>query len=111
MNKMNVIMTQKLYRLIYAPATREHLAAIDRRYHTLIRAHILERLTHQPEVITRNRKPLRQPAAFGAEWEIRFGPDNRFRVFYRVEEQNVIILAIGIKKGNRLIVGGKEVVL
>ena len=104
-------MAQKLYRLIYAPVTREHLAVIDRRYHTLIRERITEQLTYQPEVVTRNRRPLRQPAAFGAEWEIRFGPDNRFRVFYRVEAQDVIILAIGIKEGNRLIVGGKEVIL
>jgi plasmid stabilization system protein ParE len=104
-------MTQNPYRLIYAPVTRQHLVAIDRRYHSLIRNRIAEQLTHQPEVPTRNRKPLRQPAAFGAEWEIRFGPNNRFRVFYRVEAQDVLILAIGVKKGNRLIVGGKEVVL
>jgi len=69
-------------------------------------------LRYQPEVPTRNRKPLRQPAAFGATWEIRFGPDNRFRVFYRVdEEQRVRVLAVGVKEPNRLWVGGKEIQL
>jgi mRNA-degrading endonuclease RelE of RelBE toxin-antitoxin system len=46
-----------------------------------------------------------------ADWEIRFGHDNRFRVFYSVEQENrqVFILAIGIKSGNRLIIGREEV--
>jgi hypothetical protein len=56
---------------------------------------------------------LRQPAPFTAEWEIRFGPDNRFRVLYDIDEENhaVQIVAIGEKEGNRLIVGGEEVEL
>jgi mRNA-degrading endonuclease RelE of RelBE toxin-antitoxin system len=46
-----------------------------------------------------------------AEWEIRFGPNNRFRVLYEVDRDNlmVYILAIGIKVGNRLLIGGEEV--
>ena len=54
------------------------------------------------------------PAApFGAEWEIRFGPDNRFRVLYDIdeEEHSVQVIAIGEKAGSRLIVGGEEVEL
>ena len=49
----------------------------------------------------------------GAGWEIRFGPDNRFRVLYDIDEDDhaVHILAIGEKVGNRLIVGGEEVKL
>jgi hypothetical protein len=35
-------------------------------------------------VETRNRKPLKRAIAFEVEWEIRFGPNNRFRVFYEV---------------------------
>ena len=66
---------------------------------------------HTPERETRNRKLLEQPAPFEATWELRFGPDNRFRVFYEVEsrERTVTILAIGLKQGNRLIVGGEEI--
>jgi len=51
------------------------------------------------------------PILFIAYWEIRFGPDNRFRVFYSVELENrqVFILAIGIKRGNSLIIGREEI--
>jgi hypothetical protein len=44
-------------------------------------------------------------------WEIRFGPDNRFRVLYDIDEENraVQIIAVGEKDGSRLIVGGEEV--
>ncbi len=54
-----------------------------------------------------NRKQLR-PNSF-APWELRVG---FLRVFYEVdalESDLVNVLAIGIKKGNRLIVSGKEV--
>ncbi len=54
---------------------------------------------------------MREPAAFGATWEIRFGPENRFRVFYDVDEEThvVTILAIGVKYKERLLIGGEEV--
>ena len=65
----------------------------------------------EPGVETKKRKPLRQPAPLAAEWEIRFGPDNRFRVLYEVhkDEHEVHVLAIGEKEGNRLLIGGEEV--
>lgn len=65
------------------------------------------------ETETRNRKPLRQPAAFDAEWELRFGPDNRFRVLYEIDApvREVHVLAVGVKQGNRLFIGGEEVEL
>jgi mRNA-degrading endonuclease RelE of RelBE toxin-antitoxin system len=43
-----------------------------------------------------------------ATWELRIGPANRFRVFYRVDEQRVRVLAIGVKSRQRLWIGGKE---
>jgi mRNA-degrading endonuclease RelE of RelBE toxin-antitoxin system len=56
---------------------------------------------------------LKRPVIFEAEWELRFGPDNKFRVFYdiNIESHEVYILAIGVKEGNRLLIGGKEVKL
>jgi len=38
------------------------------------------------------------------------GPNNRFRVFYEVDQasREVFILAIGVKVGNRLFIGGEE---
>jgi len=58
---------------------------------------------------TRNRKPLKKPTAFRAEWELRFGPKNRFRVFYAVKDGEVILLAFGEKVRNRVFIEGEEV--
>ena len=96
--------------LKFAPETVEHLDAIERKYHRLIRRTMDQQLTFTPEAETRNRKPLEQPAPYGATWELRFGPNNRFRVFYEVDdaERTVWVLAIGVKEGSRLFVGGEE---
>lgn len=101
------------YILIYARGVTKHLKSIDAKYDSLIREKIEEQLQFEPNVETKNRKPLRQPAPFAAQWEIRFGPDNRFRVLYDIDEENraVQIVAIGEKEGNRLIVDGEEVEL
>ena len=100
------------YELIFAPIVREHLQAIDRRHHPMIRGAIEEQLRFEPLVVTRNRGPLRRPI-LGAAWKIRFGPENRFRVFYRVDEAGgkVYVLAIGEKQGDRLRIGGEEIVI
>ena len=99
--------------LIYDPAVVGHLDAIEAKYHSLIRAAIEEQLQIEPETATRNRKPLLRPIEFGARWELRLGPQNRFRVFYRVEtdQREVHILAIGVKERERLFIGGEEVKL
>ena len=99
--------------LVFAPVVHKHLAAIDAKYDSLIRERIQEQLTHEPDVATRNRKPVRPSAAFQAEWELRFGPNNRFRVFYQIDQENrqVRIVAVGEKERNRLLVGGEEVTL
>jgi mRNA-degrading endonuclease RelE of RelBE toxin-antitoxin system len=98
------------FELGFAPEVIEHLAAIERKHHPLIRARLDEHLTHTPDQETRNRKPVEQPAPFGATWELRFGPGNRFRVFYEVDpnERVVWILAIGVKERERLFIGGEE---
>jgi mRNA-degrading endonuclease RelE of RelBE toxin-antitoxin system len=110
---MAIMARRRPYTLIYARGVTEHLKSIDAKYDSLIREKIEEQLLLQPGVETRNRKPLRQPAPFAAQWEIRFGPGNRFRVLYGIDEENraVQILAIGEKEGDRLIVGGEEVEL
>lgn len=101
------------FSLIYAPVVHKHLDALDAKYDALIHAKIEEQLTFEPAVKTRNHKPVRPPAAFEAEWELRFGPDNRFRDFYQIDHENrqIRIVAIGEKDRNRLLVGGEEVTL
>jgi hypothetical protein len=61
--------------------------------------------------LTQGGEPVEpQPVSFGATWELRFRPKNSFRVFYDVNhgEKTVSVLAIGLKKGNRLFIGGQE---
>jgi len=101
---------QQRYVIIFAPEVLDHLDAIERRYYRLIEQTIDEQLSYAPGQETRNRKPLEQPAPLSARWELRFGPNNRFRVFYELDasERTVWVLAIGVKVGNRLWVGGKE---
>jgi mRNA-degrading endonuclease RelE of RelBE toxin-antitoxin system len=98
------------YALSFAPQVIDHLDQIETKYHSLLRRTIKEQLTHTPTEQTRNRKPLEEPAPFGASWELRCGPDNRFRVFYEVdaEAREVQVLAIGVKERNRLLIGGEE---
>jgi mRNA-degrading endonuclease RelE of RelBE toxin-antitoxin system len=101
------------FAILFAPIVKEHLKAIDRKHHGLIRETIELQLTHEPLVETRNRKPLIREVEFEATWELRFGPDNRFRVFYSVDvEQRVVnVVAVGVKRGNRLMIGGEEIEL
>ena len=98
------------FTLTFAREAVEHLDLIESKYHGLLRRTINEQLTSTPMQQTRNRKPLEQPAPFNATWELRCGPDNRFRVFYDVDvaSKTVAVLAIGTKDRNRLFIGGKE---
>jgi len=104
---------KKSFSLIFANQFDEHLDAIEKKYHSLIEETILEQLEFEPETETTNRKPLKSPALFGAAWELRFGPSNRFRVLYSIDNENrqVEVLAIGVKDRNRLMIGGEEVEL
>jgi len=70
---------------------------------------VRKRLVHEPFVETRNRKQLRENPI--APWELRI---RDLRVFYDLspDEPNVVeIVAIGIKRGNRLLIAGKEIKL
>jgi mRNA-degrading endonuclease RelE of RelBE toxin-antitoxin system len=101
------------YALVYAPVVKEHIRAVERHHYSLIRATLEKQLRFEPGTETMNRKPLQQPALFEAQWELRFGPDNRFRAFYEIdhESRKVYILALGVKERSRLLIGGEEVKL
>jgi mRNA-degrading endonuclease RelE of RelBE toxin-antitoxin system len=106
-----VMSLSKGFEIVYPPIIKQHLRSIEAKYYSLIRKALETQLQFAPDVETRNRKPLKRPVTFGAQWELRFGPGNRFRVFYRVDYDNrqVVILAIGEKVGGRLFIGGTEV--
>ncbi len=98
------------FTLSFAPQAIAHLDLIESKYHGLLRRAIKEQLTFTPAEATRNRKPLEQPAPFQASWELRCGPDNRFRVFYDVDSESeaVRVLAVGVKDRSRLLIGREE---
>src|SRR5262245_41537656 len=104
---------KQAYEISYDQATKKHLSTIEAKYHSLIRANIENQLQFTPTKESRNRKPLRQPAPFEATWELRFGPDNRFRVLYGINDEalEVQIQAIGVKEGDRLLIARKEIEL
>lgn len=101
------------FTLIYDLEVRTRLRVIEPQRRRLIRMTIEEHLRFQPDKESRNRKPLQRPVAFEATWELRFGPENRFRVFYAVshERREVKILAIGTQERNRLMIGREEIKL
>lgn len=101
------------FEIVYDVRVKEHLREIERKHHPMIRHSIEQQLSYEPIVETRNRKLLVRGTDFEAEWELRFGPDNRFRVFYAVDSQRrqVQVLAIGVKRGSRLFIGGEEIEL
>jgi mRNA-degrading endonuclease RelE of RelBE toxin-antitoxin system len=110
------------HQIEYMPLAVDHLRNITTSDQRQIIDAIENQLKHQPDVTTRNRKPLRPNDL--ATWELRIG---RFRVFYDIfcseieitqagEPQQeatpiVSILAVGVKKGNRLVIGDKEIEL
>ena len=77
--------------------------ALSARQQRLLEAAIQTRLLHQPTTPTKAVKRLR-PNPF-AEFELRVGD---LRVLYNVEGVEVILLVVGRKVGNKLIVEGKE---
>jgi mRNA-degrading endonuclease RelE of RelBE toxin-antitoxin system len=76
------------------------LPARDQRF---LEAAIRSRLEHQPTTPTKAIKRLR-PNLF-ADFELRVGD---LRVLYNVDESEVVILLVGRKVGNTLIVEGEE---
>jgi hypothetical protein len=105
-----VMAKMRPFALLYADAVKSHIRAIEPKYHSVIRSEIEVHLLHEPDVEARNRKPVKRPVSFGADWDLRLGPNNRFRVFYQVdlESREVGVLAVGIKKLNKLFIKGEE---
>lgn len=68
------------------------------------------RLSHQPTVETHHRKRMDpDKRMYVAPWELRLG---QMRVYYAAEgepEPKVVIVAVGVKKRDRLFIGGKEI--
>ena len=92
------------YEIRFDPDATEHMQQLSAYNRRIILDAVEAQLRHSPTDETRHRKSLRPNPL--ARWELQVGD---FRVFYDVieSESRVRILAIGIKKHNRVTVGGR----
>lgn len=96
------------FHIEFMPDAWEHIEAFTARNRSTLLDSIEEHLSHQPDVKTRRRKPLRLNSLAG--WELRV---EDFRVFYDIvpEDHTVYVVAVGIKKRNLLFIDGERFVL
>jgi mRNA-degrading endonuclease RelE of RelBE toxin-antitoxin system len=91
------------FRIEYAPATISHLKALTARQQSIVLAGAARYLSVDPNVETRNRKPMRLNPV--AAWELRLG---NLRVYFDVviePEPVVVVLAVGVKQRNAVRIG------
>lgn len=91
------------YEIVLTEDSDRQLRALSARERRILEAAILARLQHQPEMPTKAIKRLRPNPL--ADFELRVGD---LRALYTVEGEEVVILIVGRKDGNRLIVEGEE---
>ena len=93
------------YRIVYAEEIRDHLRSLTARQRAILFDSIEEQLTYEPTTETRNRKEMLPNSL--ASWELRIGD---LRVYYDVTEapKIVTVVAVGIKRCNRVFIGGVE---
>jgi len=94
-----------MFTIGFTPEASDDLQELRKFDQTLILDALDVQLVHQPGDETRKRKKLRPNQL--AEWELRI--DN-FRVFYDImtDANQVKIVAIGEKRGNKLYIRGQE---
>ena len=91
------------YRVSITAEAESQLDALRSHERRTVEAAIESRLQNDPVTPTRSIKRLR-PNPF-AQFEMRVGD---FRVLYNVEANEVVLLLVGRKVGNKLIVKGQE---
>src|SRR6266446_1255387 len=77
--------------------------ALSAREQRILEAALLSRLKHEPAIPTKGTKRLRPNPL--AQFELRAGA---LRALYNVEGDEVVVLIVGRKVGNKLIVEGEE---
>jgi len=94
------------FELEFTPDAWTHLQGFLPKDRRILLDAIDTQLRYEPNVETRNRKPMR--ANLLATWELRVG---KFRIFYDIDDDKVkivYILAIGYKEHNQLFINGKR---
>ena len=91
------------FEIEYSPDTVEHIRALRPGQRSVLFGAVDRHLQNEPDRETRNRKPMRPNPL--APWELRVGS---LRVYYDIEmepEPRVLIRAVGVKVGNRVLIG------
>ena len=91
------------FRFTITAVAEAQLRALSPRDQRIVEAAVQGRLADKPTVPTKAIKRLRPNPL--AEFELRIGD---LRVLYNVIGDEVVLLIVGRKVGNRLIVGGEE---
>ena len=91
------------YNIVMTEDAERQFRALSAREQRILEAAVLSRLIQQPTTTSKAIKQLR-PNPF-AEFELRVGD---LRVLYNVDQDEVLVLLVGRKAGNRLIVEGEE---
>jgi mRNA-degrading endonuclease RelE of RelBE toxin-antitoxin system len=91
------------FKITITEEAESQLNSLGTRDRAALRGAIAARRTHQPATETRAIKRLRPNPL--VQFELRVGD---LRVSYNVEKAEVVLLVIGKKVGNKLIVKGKE---
>lgn len=91
------------FRITITDDAERQVRSLPARDQRILEAAIMARLKDQPTTPTKAIKRLHPNPL--AEFELRAGD---LRVLYNVEEEEVIILIVGRKKGNKLIVEGED---
>jgi mRNA-degrading endonuclease RelE of RelBE toxin-antitoxin system len=92
-----------------SPDVEDHLRVLTPRQRATVLDEVDPQLLHEPDVETRNRKPMRPNPI--APWELRIGD---LRVYYDMEHdpsKRVLIRAVGVKIRNIVRIGGQEIQL
>jgi mRNA-degrading endonuclease RelE of RelBE toxin-antitoxin system len=94
-----------MFRIAFTPSALADIQWFRKYEQKIIFDKIEEQLTHQPNVETRNRKPLRPNQV--AEWELRIG---KYRVFSDADTDRNAgeVKLVGSKEGHKLLVRDKE---
>jgi mRNA-degrading endonuclease RelE of RelBE toxin-antitoxin system len=97
------------YVIEYSPEAEDHLRRLTTRQQRIVLDTVDRQLVNEPDVETRNRKPMRPNPV--APWELRIGD---LRVYYEVKNEPhlvVTVLAIGVKERNEVRIGGERIKL
>lgn len=95
------------YEIAFGDEAREHLRSLGAGERARLLRAVRSQLVHQPTIATRNRKRMDPDRRlYIAPWELRVG---RLRVYYAVEDETarVVVLRIGVKERDRVVIGGR----